>query len=72
MTTQTFHVQGMTCAHCVAAVSGEVQSISGVTDVLIDLNVGGPSALTINSDKPIDEAVVAAAVDEAGYELTSR
>ena len=38
MTTTTFAVTGMTCSHCVAAVTAEVTKISGVTAVDIDLD----------------------------------
>ena len=66
MATQTYTVTGMTCSHCVNSVSSEINKISGVTDVQVDLATG---AVTVTSDQPVDEAAVAAAVDEAGYEL---
>ena len=66
--TATYTVSGMTCAHCVSSVSGEVTQIPGVTDVQVDLASG---AVTITSEAPVDEAAVRAAVDEAGYELVS-
>ena len=66
MTTQTYAVTGMTCAHCVNSVSSEIKQIPGVTDVQVDLTAG---AVTVTSDQPVDEDAVAAAVDEAGYEL---
>ena len=56
----------MTCGHCVASVTEEVQEISGVTDVQVDLASG---ALSITSSQPIDDEAVRAAVDEAGYQL---
>lgn len=56
----------MTCGHCVNAVSEEVGQIDGVSDVDVDLETG---AVTITSDGDIDENVVRAAVEEAGYEL---
>ena len=62
----TYTVTGMTCAHCVAAVSEEVGAVPGVTAVEVDLATG---ALTVTSDAPVDDGAVAAAVDEAGYEL---
>ena len=65
-TTQTFTVTGMTCGHCVASVTEEVQEISGVQDVAIDLPTG---AVTITSAAPLDESAVQAAVEEAGYQL---
>jgi copper ion binding protein len=66
MATRTYTVTGMTCAHCVNSVSTEVQQIPGVTDVRVDL-AGG--TVTVTSDRPVDDTAVAAAIDEAGYEL---
>lgn len=66
MTTSTYQVKGMTCGHCVAAVSGEIGQLDGVRSVDVDLATG---AVTVISDRPLDLAAVAAAVDEAGYEL---
>lgn len=66
--TTTVTVTGMTCEHCVKAVTDEVRQIEGVTGVDIDLASG---AVTITSDRPVDGAAVAAAVDEAGYELAT-
>ncbi|TWG92499.1 copper ion binding protein [Nocardioides sp. J9] len=65
-TTQTFTVTGMTCNHCVASVTEEVQEIAGVEDVAVDLPTG---AVTITSAEPLDQAAVKAAVEEAGYQL---
>ncbi|MDQ6526105.1 heavy-metal-associated domain-containing protein [Nocardioides sp. LHD-245] len=65
-TTQTFTVTGMTCGHCVASVTEEVQEIAGVQDVTVDLPSG---AVTILSAAPLDESAVKAAVEEAGYQL---
>jgi copper chaperone len=59
----------MTCAHCVAAVSEELQSIPGVTAVEVELVPAANSRVTVTSRQPIDEAAVAAAIDEAGYQL---
>ena len=66
MATDTYTVTGMTCAHCVNSVSSEIKQIPGVTDVQVDLSSG---SVTVTSDQPVDENAVAAAVDEAGYEL---
>lgn len=63
---QTYMVTGMTCEHCVNAVAEEVAAIDGVTDVQVDLATGG---LTVTSAAPVEDAAVAAAVDEAGYAL---
>ena len=67
--TTTLQVAGMTCGHCVSAVTEELTQLPGVTDVSIDLVAGGTSPVTVTSEQPLDDAAVAAAVDEAGYEL---
>ena len=70
MSTQTFPVTGMTCGHCVSAVTSELKEIPGVTEVAVDLVAGGTSSVTVDSGQPLDDAQVAAALDEAGaYEL---
>jgi len=66
MSTSTYTVTGMTCGHCVAAVTEEVNEIEGVTAVDVDLTTG---ALEVTSTEPIDDAAVRAAVTEAGYSL---
>ena len=65
-TTTIFTVTGMTCGHCVAAVTEEVSKLDHVTHVDVDLASG---AVTVESDGPIDPIQFAAAVDEAGYEV---
>ena len=71
-TTATYPVDGMTCAHCVHHVTSELTALPGVTDVQIELVVGGSSPVTVTSDAPLDETAVAAAIVEAGYALTPR
>ena len=68
MSTATFTVTGMTCAHCVSSVTEEVSEVAGVDGVEVDLDTG---ALTVTSSTPIDPAAVAAAVTEAGYDLVA-
>jgi len=63
VSTRTYTVEGMTCGHCVGAVTGEVSKVSGVTGVRVDLEA---KTVTVTGDG-IDDAAVAAAVDEAGY-----
>lgn len=64
--TTTYTVTGMTCGHCVSSVTEEVQEIPGVEHVDVDLASG---ALTVTSADLLDEEVVRAAVEEAGYAL---
>jgi copper chaperone CopZ len=62
----SYTVTGMTCGHCVRAVTEEITAIDGVTDVAVDLPTG---AVAVTSDHPLDQAQVRAAVEEAGYTL---
>lgn len=66
MEQKTYTVTGMTCGHCVASVTEEVQEIPGVSDVDVVLETG---AVTITSAEPLDDDAVRAAVEEAGYQL---
>jgi len=68
MSTTTYKVQGMTCGHCVSAVTQEVSKLDGVSDVKVDLESGD---VTVTSAEPLSEEAVKAAVDEAGYELVA-
>jgi copper chaperone len=72
MTSTTYQVTGMTCEHCVRAVTGELESVPGVSAVTVALVPGGESAVTVTSDAPLTAEAVAAALDEAGaYNLAS-
>jgi copper chaperone CopZ len=66
--TSTYTVTGMTCSHCVQAVTGELSTLPGVAGVQVDLASG---AVTVTSEAPLDDDAVRAAVDEAGYELAN-
>ncbi len=66
MTATTYAVTGMTCEHCVHAVTEELTRLVGVTGVTIDLVPGGQSAVTVTSDAPLPDEAVSAALDEAG------
>jgi copper chaperone CopZ len=67
--TATYSVTGMTCAHCVAAVTEEFGLLDEVSAVDVDLHAGGTSLVTVTSAAPLPAAAVRAAVDEAGYTL---
>jgi copper chaperone CopZ len=67
MTTTEFHVTGMTCGHCEAAVRQEVGQLAGVEDIQVSAATG---RLVIASTGALADADVLAAVDEAGYSAT--
>lgn len=70
-TTATYSVTGMTCSHCVVAVTEEVSRLDGVSSVDVDLNAGGDSRVTVTSTAPLPVETVRDAVDEAGYTLAT-
>jgi copper chaperone len=63
MTSRTYTVTGMTCAHCVASVTEEVGAVPGVSQVDVDL----ASGRLVVSPAPASDDAVLAAVAEAGY-----
>jgi copper chaperone len=62
--TLTYTVAGMSCGHCVAAVSEEVSALPGVDAVVVDLETKRVDV----SGAELDDAAVRAAIEEAGYE----
>ena len=62
----TINVSGMTCGHCVSAVTMELSLLPSVTEVDVELESG---QVTITSGAALDQAQLATAIDEAGYEL---
>ena len=65
MSESTYVVTGMTCEHCVNAVTEEVGRVPGVDGVVVDLATG---RVRVTGTAYTDEQI-RAAVDEAGYEL---
>jgi copper chaperone len=65
--TLAYHVPGMTCDHCVAAVTEEVSKVAGVTAVDVDL----ATKLVHVHGSALDGGALVAAIDEAGYEAVT-
>jgi len=68
MSESTYTVTGMTCEHCVRAVTEEVGKLDGVENVVVDLKTG---VVTVSSATELGDADVRAAVEEAGYEFAA-
>ena len=72
MATTTYKVTGMSCGHCVNAVTSELTSLDGVSSVTVDLVPDGVSLVTVTSGAPLPAGAVSEALDEAGgYLLTA-
>jgi copper chaperone CopZ len=65
---ETYLVTGMTCGHCVQAVTDELGRLPGVREVRVELATG---EVAVVSDAGLRGEDVRAAVDEAGYELAA-
>ena len=61
----TYTVPGMSCGHCQAAITEEVEQVAGVTGVAVDLD----SKVVTVTGTGVEDAAVRAAIDEAGYEV---
>ena len=70
MSTETFFVPGISCAHCVAAITSEVGALTGVEHVVVDLDSKVVTVVTVVGAVVGREAIVAA-IDEAGYEVAA-
>lgn len=69
MSTTTYLVQGMTCAHCAGTVSTGIQSLDGVLAADVDLAAG---TVTVRSSAAPADDDIATAVGEAGYTFGGR
>jgi copper chaperone len=67
MSTIVYSVPGMTCNHCVQAVTHEVSAVSGVTDVAVDLT----AKTVVVTGAELDDADLRAAIEEAGFDPAS-
>ena len=70
-TTKQYAVAGMTCGHCVGAVTQELSGLAGVEGVDVALVAGGTSTVTVTSSGQVSDEAVAAAIDEAGYTVVT-
>ncbi|UJH69814.1 heavy-metal-associated domain-containing protein [Ornithinimicrobium sp. INDO-MA30-4] len=69
MRTIDIKVSGMTCQHCINAVTEELTALDGVESVAVDLVTDGKSIVHIDTRQPVDAEQIAGAIDEAGYEV---
>jgi copper chaperone len=61
-----FEVQGMSCQHCVAAVTRSIQEIDPQAQVRVDLEGGKVAVESAQSNDALKDAI-----DEAGYTVVA-
>ena len=64
MVTNEYQVTGMTCGHCEMSIREEVGQIAGVEEIQVNAQTG---KLAVTGTNAVDDALVLAAVEEAGY-----
>ena len=69
MATNVYQVKGMSCNHCKHAVESALQGLQGVEKATVDLGSGEVSVEFIS---PVSLSEIAAAIDDAGYELVTK
>lgn len=62
----TLKIEGMTCMHCVAAVTKALSAVDGVKEVQVDLEKG---EATVHEERPVDSTVLTEAIEKAGYRV---
>ncbi|MHB8139208.1 MAG: cation transporter [Smithellaceae bacterium] len=63
---KTIRIKGMSCQHCVMAVTKALSAIDGIENVKVDLKTATAS---YDEARPVDIAAVTAAVKKAGYDV---
>ena len=61
----TYVVPGVSCGHCRAAITSEVDKVAGVSAVDVDFDT---KRVTVAGER-LDDAAIRAAIDEAGYDV---
>jgi copper chaperone len=63
---KSIKVKGMSCQHCVMAVTKGLSAIDGIKNVKVDLKNGQAS---FEETKSVDPTIIAEAVKKAGFEI---
>ncbi|MFJ7136790.1 heavy-metal-associated domain-containing protein [Streptomyces fungicidicus] len=65
----TYAVEGMVCGHCATSVTEAITGLDGVRNVDVDVQSGHVS---VDSERELEEAALAQALDDIGYEMSGR
>ncbi len=64
--TSTIKIKGMSCQHCVMAVTNALKEVPGLSRVNVDLQNG---SATVEHEQPIDMNLVKSVVEREGYQI---
>ncbi len=65
----TINIKGMSCNHCVIAVTKALNQIDGIKNVKVDLGKGKAS---FDEIKPVDIEIIKERIRKAGYQVVTR
>ena len=63
---KSIKIKGMSCQHCVMAVTRALGALEGIQNVKVDLKTG---VATYEEVKTVDESLIIAAIKKAGYDV---
>ena len=63
---QTVKIKGMSCNHCVMAVTKSLKEIDGISNVKVDLT---RAEATFDEAGPVDMKIVKERIRKAGYDV---
>jgi copper chaperone len=59
-------IKGMSCQHCVMAVTKALNGIEGIKDVRVDL---GKGEAAFTEEKPVDRTLIRERIAKAGFDV---
>jgi copper chaperone len=62
----TIKIKGMSCQHCVMAVTKALASIEGIGDIRVDL---GKGEATFSEKNPVERTLIREKIAKAGFEV---
>lgn len=67
MAKEVLNVNGMSCSHCVTAITSAVEGLDGVTDVIVDL---GAKTVTVEyNPEKVSLGDLRRVIEEEGYDV---
>jgi len=63
---KTIKIEGMSCQHCVMAVTKALMKVEGLKDVRVSLERG---EATFEEEKPVLPGLIREAVEKAGFDV---
>jgi len=63
---KTIRIEGMSCQHCVAAVTKALHDIEGIDNVSVDLEA---KEATFEETMPVDPDIIRERIEDEGYEV---